>query len=119
MARKIPIKKPPKKALGKPLPEVNEIAPPGEQEINNLVSLWDRYAPRRYAGLMNAESKSVLAATGAKPRGKFVWDEQNLVYIVAKTGRVIGLDELHNALRAFVQRIGSGPGAINPQADKR
>lgn len=105
MPRKIPNKKPPKVALGKPLPEADEILQPNAAQ---LAALWDQYAPGRYRGLLEAESKSVLGATGEKPKGRFIWDDQRLEYIVVRTGRRIGADELHNALRAFTQRLARG-----------
>lgn len=92
--------------LGKPLPKIKdsyEETAPSEVEVEALVSLWDRFAPAEYRGLMNSQTKSFLEATKQKASSRFVWDDQKKHYIRVATGAVLTRAELHQALSSFVK----------------
>jgi hypothetical protein len=71
--------------------------------VEALVSLWDRFAPAEYRGLMNSNTKSVLEATGQKPKTRFIWDDEKKHYIRVATGKVVTRAELHRALSSFMK----------------
>lgn len=99
-----------KKPLGKALPAVSDSFQepiPTLQESQELVAIWDEFAPRQYRGLLSAQSKSMLSQTGQSPKGRFVWDDVKKQYIEVATGRVLSRADLHLALSAFADAYGS------------
>lgn len=93
-----------KKLLGKQLPPVSTdyVDPaPTQLEQEQLLELWDIYAPARYKGLLRAENKSVLEETQTKPSGRFIWDDKIKRYIEVRTGRILSMREVRSAASLF------------------
>lgn len=94
-----------RKSLGVPLPKIKDtfVEPaPTEEEITNLLFLWDTYAPPQYKGLLAARHTGVIAQTGERP-GRFVYDDDRQCLVEVETGRVISRNEVRLAYQQFVR----------------
>ena len=87
-------------------PFEGDVPPPTPGEQVALVSMWNRLAPAKYRGLLEAENLSTLQAEKRKAKGRFVWDETRRVYIVARTGRQLSRREVRAAFLAFMRERG-------------
>lgn len=86
--------------LGKPLPSVGENLEniPKENEIAESIEHWNKYAPEKYKGLMEAELLSKLRAENREAKGRFIFDDDARVYIIVETGEKITMQEVRQAL---------------------
>lgn len=99
-----------KKKLGKALPAVSDRYQelvPTLQETQELIAIWDEYAPAKYRGLLSVQSKTTLEQTDQKPSARFVWDDVKKHYIETSTGHILSRADLHRALSAFVSSYGN------------
>lgn len=104
-----------KTPLGKPLPPVGDavLANPDESEIALLIAQWNRYAPPFYRGLLEAENVVQLRLENREPKGSFVWDPTEEVYIHVETGKKITRELQHEAFSAFVENYAREGTMIN------
>jgi len=82
---------------GKPLPPVKDIAPPSEQELDELAALWDATVDAKYKGLLDAQPLGTPNATA-----RFLYDRANMRYIDRATGRILTRQEVKAAFNQFV-----------------
>lgn len=88
------------KPLGKPLPPVEEIAPPSQQEQDAVIASWNANCPLFYVGLMEADS---IDSKNSKAR--FLYDKLNLRYVHRKTGRVLTQHEVNRAFIVWTNKV--------------
>lgn len=92
--------------LGKPLPPISDEyaePPPDENAQATLIALWNQHAPKKYRGMMAAQSKTVLDATGEQPRGAWIWDDVKREYINVKTGEIVTVRQAQEIVRRFTE----------------
>ena len=95
-----------RKPLGRPLPPLADEKPPDEDERALLQAAWDTYAPKRYRGLLAAQSLSLLEATGMQPSGAWVWDDRARVYIRVRNGERVTIPQVRQAVDEFTRKYG-------------
>lgn len=81
--------------------------PPNQEELDQLVALWDLHAPTAYKGLLKAKSKTLLEQTKQPYKGRFIWDDTTKHYVEVGTGRVLSRVEIHKAFSQFVENYSS------------
>lgn len=84
--------------LGKPLPPVQEVKPPTQEEIDSLIRRWDDYAPSKYKGLLAAKD------INSGEKSNFYWNPKTKEYS-DKSGRVLSGKEIRAAFLAYLKAI--------------
>ena len=85
---------------GKPLPLVEEIAPPSAQELDELTARWNANVDQYYVGLLEAQPLGTPNATS-----RFLWDRSRLEYIHRTSGRRITRKEYTAVYMRFVETM--------------
>lgn len=82
-------------SLGKPLPPVNDILIPTQQEIDLMIANWDAYAPAKYWGMLIARPFGT-----DDPKARWFYDDIRKRY-VSRNGHVVNPKELRLAYLAY------------------
>lgn len=85
---------------GKPLPPVEEIAPPSQEELDKVNAEWDANCPSFYRGLLDAQSINT-----SNPAARFLYDRARMKYIHRASGRVLTEKDLRDAYVAYNRKI--------------
>lgn len=88
--------------LGKPLPKINEVIPPSQEEEDKAIARWNANCPPFYRGLLEAQS-----INEPNPTAAFLYDRFNGHYVHRKTGRILTQREIRDAFIVYSRNLTS------------